>query len=166
MNDFVVTIDGHKKNLKVINEHLIILDEKEFQVELSKVNEHLYLIKVGNKVYEVTSSRINSEKYNFLVYGRSYEATVRTTLQEKANEFLSQKERLSHHDVIKAPMPGMILKVSKSVGDTVEIGEPVLILEAMKMENELRSPASGIIKEVHVKEGSSVEKDTVLLSIE
>lgn len=166
MNDFVVTIDGKKKNLKIQNDNQIEIDGKKLSVEFSKINNYLFLLKVGDKVYEVTTTKSNSEKYNFLVYGRFYEATVRTTLEEKANEFLSQKEKLSHHDNIKAPMPGMILKVNKKVGDKVEIGEPVLILEAMKMENELRSPASGIIKELLVKEGESVEKDTILLSID
>jgi biotin carboxyl carrier protein len=63
-------------------------------------------------------------------------------------------------------MPGMVLRLKKRVGDTVEMGESVVILEAMKMENDLRSPSSGIIKEVIVKEGVSVEKDSILLTIE
>ena len=71
-----------------------------------------------------------------------------------------------HHMNVKAPMPGLILKVRKKVGEQVELGESVIILEAMKMENDLKSPASGIITELKVTEGMPVEKNTLLFSIE
>jgi biotin carboxyl carrier protein len=67
---------------------------------------------------------------------------------------------------VKAPMPGLILKVRKKVGEQVELGESVIILEAMKMENDLKAPASGIITELKVTEGMPVEKNTLLFSIE
>ena len=67
---------------------------------------------------------------------------------------------------VKAPMPGMILKVNKQVGEEVLSGESVIILEAMKMENELRSPVTGKLKELFVKEGNPVEKGIKLFSIE
>lgn len=63
-------------------------------------------------------------------------------------------------------MPGMILKLKKKKGDKVSHGEAVMILEAMKMENEIRSIKGGIIKEIFVKEGIIVEKGTVLFSVE
>jgi biotin carboxyl carrier protein len=67
---------------------------------------------------------------------------------------------------VKAPMPGLILKIRKKAGETVEQGESLIILEAMKMENDLKAPASGIIKSILVSEGSAVEKGVVLFSIE
>jgi pyruvate carboxylase subunit B len=63
-------------------------------------------------------------------------------------------------------MPGLILKIRKSVGEKVEQGESVIILEAMKMENDLKAPASGYIENIFVTEGSAVEKGTTLLSID
>ena len=62
-------------------------------------------------------------------------------------------------------MPGLILKIRKKVGEKVEQGESVIILEAMKMENDLKAPASGIIDNILVSEGSAVEKGVVLFSI-
>ena len=67
---------------------------------------------------------------------------------------------------MKAPMPGMVLKIKKQVGDNVVRGESVLILEAMKMENDLRAHTSGIIKSLNVKEGMAVEKGYMLFIIE
>ena len=62
-------------------------------------------------------------------------------------------------------MPGMIVSVKKNVGDTVEEGETVVILEAMKMENALPAPASGTIKAIGFKSGDSVPKNAVLAVI-
>ncbi|MFK5953337.1 MAG: hypothetical protein QM498_09795 [Desulfobacterium sp.] len=67
---------------------------------------------------------------------------------------------------VKAPMPGMIIKYKKNQGDAVKKGEAVVILEAMKMENALVSPADGVIKEICCNSGDSVSKDTVLALIE
>ena len=64
---------------------------------------------------------------------------------------------------IKAPMPGLILEINVQAGDFIKKGDPVLVLEAMKMENVLKSSGDGEIKEVLVRPGSSVEKNQVLI---
>ena len=66
---------------------------------------------------------------------------------------------------VTAPMPGTVLKVHMTVGDTVAAGDVLLTLEAMKMENEISSPFSGAVKNVYVKEGQSVNTGDVLLVI-
>lgn len=166
MNDFIVTLNGQKREICVIDEGTVRVAGKEVYYEVSKISDYSYLLKVGNKVYEITTTPLSNESYGFLVDGHYFETTVRTRLQEKARELQTLREKENHHDVLKAPMPGMVLKLKKKPGDTVEIGESVVILEAMKMENDLRSPSSGTIREICVVEGTSVEKDTVLLTIE
>jgi biotin carboxyl carrier protein len=64
-----------------------------------------------------------------------------------------------------APMPGMIIKNLVNVGDTVKAGDPILILEAMKMENNLGSPCDGVVKALNCATGDAVAKDTVLAVI-
>ncbi len=66
---------------------------------------------------------------------------------------------------VRAPMPGMVLKVMVAEGDAVEKGTPLLILEAMKMENILKADADGVIEKVHVREGAAVEKGQLLISL-
>ncbi len=63
---------------------------------------------------------------------------------------------------VVAPMPGAILAVNKNVGDSVNTGDVIMILEAMKMENEIVAPVSGTIKQLLVQKGSTVETDAVL----
>jgi pyruvate carboxylase subunit B len=62
-------------------------------------------------------------------------------------------------------MPGLILKIKKSVGDEVEMGESIILLEAMKMENDIKAGSSGVIKEICVSENSAVEKNETLVVI-
>jgi len=165
MNEYIATVNGNKRVFKLLDTGKIVLNEKEIEYSLLKISDYSYLLKIGNKVYDITSTALSSEKFGFLVDGHYFETTVRTKLQEKAQELQSIKNKANHHDIIKSPMPGMILKIKKKVGDSIEMGESVVILEAMKMENDLHSPSSGIVKEILVKEGSSVEKDAVLLTI-
>ncbi|MDP2959368.1 MAG: biotin/lipoyl-containing protein [Longimicrobiales bacterium] len=66
---------------------------------------------------------------------------------------------------IRAPMPGLVVKVEVAVGDRIEAGQGVVIVEAMKMENELRAEAPGVVAHVHVRPGQTVEKDQVLIDL-
>lgn len=66
---------------------------------------------------------------------------------------------------VRAPMPGLVVKVEVAEGDRVEPGQGVVIMEAMKMENELRAEASGIVARVYVRPGQTVEKDQLLLDL-
>lgn len=63
-------------------------------------------------------------------------------------------------------MPGLVLKMNVAEGDAITAGEPLMILEAMKMENVLSADADGIVKAVHCKEGEAVEKRQLLIEIE
>lgn len=67
------------------------------------------------------------------------------------------------HAVTKAPMPGLVLKVLVEPGQRVSAGDPLLVLEAMKMENELRAPVDGLVAGVHVSEGDAVGKGALLI---
>lgn len=166
MNEYISTITGKKKSVIINDENSITFNQKQHQYSFSKISDNSYLLRLGNRVYDVAVHKLNNEKWGILIDGHYFETTVRTTLQERTNELLNIKISKNHHDNVKAPMPGMILKIKKTQGDRVEMGESIIILEAMKMENDLRAPSSGIIREILVKEGNSVEKDAILLSIE
>jgi len=106
-----------------------------------------------NKSFSV---RIDSHVFNLSVKDRfdllAEQLGFSTKSAKKANE-------------IKAPMPGMVLSVLVSEGQEVKMGESVLILEAMKMENVIKAPADCKIKHIKVKQGSAVEKNQVLIEL-
>jgi len=166
MNDFIVSVNSSKFNVKVLNDSELTVNDEMYNYELLPVFNHSFILKLNHKVFELTSEKLNSELFKVLIQGYQFEVTVRTALQEKAFKLLEISAGFHHHHMnVKAPMPGLILKVRKKVGDQVELGESVIILEAMKMENDLKAPASGIIENIFISEGSTVEKGVILFSI-
>lgn len=167
MNEFVVSINGSVWGVKVLNEKELILNENKYDYELIRSTENSYFLKLNNQVFDLTSEKLNSDSYKVLLEGNYFDVTVRTALQEKAAKLLENSSLAQQHQMdVKAPMPGLILKVRKKTGESVEQGESVMILEAMKMENDLKAPNSGIISNIEVNEGSAVEKGAILFSIE
>ena len=166
MNEFVVHLNGTSWNIKILNASELLLDEKKYNYELIIGPDKLYLLKLNNKVYEITSEKKNIDSYQVLLNGNYFDVIVRTDLQERAAKLLENSISAQQHLMeVKAPMPGLILKVRKKVGEHVTQGDSIIILEAMKMENDLKAPASGVIDNILVNEGSAVEKGTILFSI-
>jgi biotin carboxyl carrier protein len=166
MNEFVISINDKKSFIKVSDKEIIFNGEEKYSYELIKLGSNSYIFKMDNKVYGLTAEGFNSETVKVQLNDKHFEVTVRTALQEKAKKLLEKSNSAkNHHKDIKAPMPGLILKVHKDIGEKVEQGESIMILEAMKMENDLKSPVSGTIEKVFIKEGSAVEKGMILFSI-
>jgi biotin carboxyl carrier protein len=67
---------------------------------------------------------------------------------------------------VRAPMPGLIVRIEAGVGDTVRPGQPVIAMEAMKMENELKAEGAGVVSRILVEPGTAVEKGAVLMEFE
>lgn len=167
MNEFIITIEDLKINVNLISENEAIIGKKKVQYELIYLNCRKNLLRIDNNFYEISSEKIGDGKYSLLVGGKNIITIARTELQERATKLIEEAKISSEVNVeIKAPMPGMILKIKKQSGDKIEAGESVLILEAMKMENDLRAPVSGTIKDLLVSEGKAVEKDDILFSLE
>lgn len=166
MNEFIVTVGGGKKTVKILDENYLLLDGEKIKYELHHSYANNYLLKLENKFFEANVQSMNGGSYLVSMNGSVYETIVRTTLQEKASRIIEQTQALSSKVEIKAPMPGMVLRIKVKPGDTVQQGDSLLILEAMKMENEIKSPRSGIVQELMVKENTAVDKNTKLLIIE
>ncbi|NNJ53133.1 MAG: biotin/lipoyl-binding protein [Ignavibacteriaceae bacterium] len=167
MNEYVITVDDNKKFITVLNNSEIKLNGSNIDYEIIPSGCESYLMRLNEKVYELTAVKKSAESYLLIVGGHQFEVTVRTALQEKAIKLLEDAQAVSHHlREVKAPMPGLLLKIKRNEGDTISHGDSIMILEAMKMENDLRAPAAGQIKKILVKEGTAVEKGAVLFTIE
>lgn len=166
MNEFVVTVNSKKKIVRFSENTIIYVDDKEYNQELYHLSGDTYLLKLDNKVYEISADQIDHERFVISIDGRNFDTIIRTSLQEKASKLIELRTIFRHKLEVKAPMPGMVLKIKKQAGDNVILGDSVLILEAMKMENDLRAHISGKIKSINVKEGMAVEKGYSLFIIE
>ena len=167
MSDFIITIGNIKKKVSLLNENKTSIDGKIWDYELLNLNCNKYLLRIDNNFYEISSEKIDNGTYSLLVNGKSILAIAKTELEDRVTKLIENAKTTSNPNVeVNAPMPGMILKIKKQQGNKIETGESVLILEAMKMENDLRAPTSGIINKLFIKEGTKVEKGELLFSIE
>jgi biotin carboxyl carrier protein len=105
-------------------------------------------------------------KYTVMLNGVWHTFTVETPFSAKRKKFLKSQEGESASLNIDAPMPGKIIEILTEEGAEVIAGEPVLILEAMKMQNEISSPIDGIVKKIAIRQNDSVMKDDLLIEIE
>jgi biotin carboxyl carrier protein len=165
MNEYIVTTNSRKYSVKLTNQEEAEVNGKKIPIELIKLSHNAYLLKYGNKVFEICTDNLSKDKYGFLIAGWYYTSVVRTKLQESVAEFKIKVGEQHSKASLVSPMPGLILKLKKKIGEYVDAGESLIILEAMKMENELKSPISGVISKVNVTEGQSVEKNTELIII-
>ncbi|MCB0752606.1 MAG: hypothetical protein KDC52_14135, partial [Ignavibacteriae bacterium] len=141
------------------------LNGKEISVQISELSPYTFKLIVNNKIYHITATKLENNKFSFLVDGHYFETFVRSRLEEEAAKILNLNSQKSGKRNIFSPMPGLIVKLNKKVGDEIQADEPLILLEAMKMENVIKSPLTGKITEILIKEGSSVEKNQVLVVI-
>lgn len=166
MSDYISRFETSSYRLKLIDDHTIELDEKLLNYLLTETGENTYLLKLENKFYEMIFLNNNQNEFSVLVNGNLKEFTIRSILEEKAFKLISEaKLESTNKTTIKSPMPGMVLKICKSVGDRINKGETVMILEAMKMENEIKSNINGYLSEIYVENNKPVEKNIPLFSI-
>ncbi len=143
----------------------ILVNGNTFEWDIHTVREGYFHILYKNKTYraEIVETDIATKTILIKINGRNY--TVE--LKDKFDLLLAKMgmDKTATHKVnsIKAPMPGLIIDLKIKSGDVVKQGEPLLILEAMKMENIIKSPGEGTIKNVKVKKGDTVEKGQVLI---
>jgi biotin carboxyl carrier protein len=91
--------------------------------------------------------------------------TVESPFSFKRRKFLSSLKKASKHVKVVAPMPGKIVDLMVNEGDTVSTGDPLLILEAMKMQNEILSEVSGTVTRIAVKPGQTVMKEELMIEM-
>lgn len=143
------------------------------------MKEYKYTIN-GNK-YEVAINSINDNIANVVVNGEEYEVqmekepepvkkkvVVRPVAQPEAETASAptSTNKVDMNNAVKSPLPGVITEIKVKVGDEVKAGDTVVVLEAMKMANNLDAEKSGKVTAVLVKEGESVMEDTPLVVIE
>jgi biotin carboxyl carrier protein len=164
----------------------VIAGEREEEL-LLKLEDGRVLAEIGNRVYtldvretepdsylfflntNVHECRVNEragakDTFDVTVHGRSYEVTVVDPKRLRSG----QNSDRHHHGVaeILAPMPGKVVRVHLEVGAAVEKGAGVVVVEAMKMQNEMKSPRAGVVVSIKVKPGDTVNAGDVLAVIE
>jgi biotin carboxyl carrier protein len=128
----------------------------------------IYIVKINNKEYEVEvdRGRANLIKTTEIVPSVASDTAVHTPAPASQPAAAPAPVLHSGTTAIKSPMPGTILDIKVTPGQSVKKGTLLLILEAMKMENEIVAPTDGVVAQVLVAKGASVATDDVLISIQ
>lgn len=122
-----------------------------------------YKIKIGNDKFEVVVGEVKSGHANVTVNGESYAVEIEQF--DPAASPAATPLSASGSSSIIAPIPGVILDITVQVGEKVEEGQTVVIIEAMKMENNLVSNIDGIIREIRVQKGAKVKTGDIIMII-
>ncbi|MBI3063412.1 MAG: acetyl-CoA carboxylase biotin carboxyl carrier protein subunit [Deltaproteobacteria bacterium] len=142
----------------------VSVDGNEFVVDGKKTGRTNYSLIVDNRSFEIEVDNAEDE-YRVLVDGRSYHVHLVDERRVRVGDGQSDSQ-IQGRQRVSVPMPGKVIAVLVAEGDVVEKGHGLVIVEAMKMENEVRSPIAATVKEIRVKAGETVEGGAVLVIIE
>ncbi len=172
---------------------IAVVDEKEHQIIVKDQEQGLYRVEVDGRDYVVDSEALPSQIMSFLIDNKSYDLdlddkdqsndpldgriAVRVRGRVLRFEMLEQrrkkmKDAAALHFAqtgtlnITSPMPGKVLRYLVNEGEEVKKGQGLVVMEAMKMENELKSPKNGVVKKIASSPGLAVDKQALLLVIE
>ncbi len=158
------------------NYKILVNDEFEYQlktddletIDIVPTSEGGYHILKDNKPYHIRilEADFNAKTYTVKVNSEVYKAQIEDKLDLMIDQMGFALSSTKDVGMIEAPMPGLILDINVRVGQAVNEDDPLLILEAMKMENVITSPRDGIIKTVNVKKGEAVDKKNILIEFE
>ena len=163
---YVATIDGQSYTIEIDNPGQIIIDGEDRAVDLRQVGKlSLYSLLMDNASYEVVVEDEGHNTCRVMIGGELYEVRVEDERTRRLALANRKPNPPSGELAIKAPIPGLVVKIPVEPGEAVRAGQSVVILEAMKMENELRTPRIGTVHEIRVAIGDKVDQGQVLVTI-
>ena len=156
-------------------EHEVVLDGAGVRIDGEIVSAHVLpvdgtpvqLAQIDDRVHRVIARRGAARgAYTLWVDGYRFNVEALDERTRAIRDLSASAASSAGPAPLVAPMPGMIVRVNAQVGDTVQPGQGLVVMEAMKMENELRAQSAGTVKNVLVTPGAAVEKGAVLLELE
>ena len=138
------------------------LDGRDVEVDAVLARRDVLSLRIGNRAYEVKCERVGSDTHIW-VGSLRYSAEVRDPRSLRGRVRAADEHGPKK---LTAPMPGKVVRILVAQGDEVDAGAGVLVVEAMKMQNEVKSPKKGIIQKIQVQEGAAVNAGDVLAIVE
>ncbi|HWV64732.1 biotin/lipoyl-containing protein [Chitinophaga sp.] len=164
----IKAIVNGKSAFAVNNDTKVTCDNQEVDWSAVKLPTGDYSVIMDGRSYQAQVLRIEKETKTVVLQVNQQQFEVQ--IEEPIDQLLASmgiKDAMTRKvNDIKAPMPGLVLKVLVSPGQAIKKGDPVLILEAMKMENVFKAASDAIVKEIKVSERTAVEKGEVLIVLE
>jgi biotin carboxyl carrier protein len=159
--------DQQKYEVELKSEQTLI-NNQDFSYKLTPLTDHIFHLLHKHRSYKIEVVKADYSKKDFLL--KIDGKPLKIKLQDRFDQLIEamgmqDADELADKEIL-APMPGLILQFHVSEGDEVTKGAPLLTLEAMKMENVLKSPGDGRVAKIHVEAGKSVEKNQLMVVLE
>jgi len=164
---YVVELNGERKNVSVDPGRVAFESDPLEDAALSEVEgSPVRVLRLGTKVFRIVAEKKEGRgRYTLWVDGYRFEVEALDERTRSIRDLSAANAAPSGPAPVLAPMPGLIVRVNVSPGDMVEAGQGVVVMEAMKMENELRASAPGVVKAIHAEVGKAVEKGATLVEL-
>jgi biotin carboxyl carrier protein len=158
-------VNGQTFDIEINEDGRILVNGEERAIDFRELRQgELYSMLLDHRSFEAVVEE-RDDQYQVLMEGDMYEVKVTDERSRRLeNAFMAFGDSGTEVS-IRAPMPGLIARVAVVEGQAVSRGDTLVILESMKMENELKSPRSGTVHRVYVAMGDSVEQNKLLLTI-
>lgn len=173
MKKFFLNINESTKPIEAVlkDSGTLITGDREFDYEYKFITENVMVLRIDNKNYIVKTESDAEEEIRGTAFETDIKSGVTKVLCKSELDVLMEKFSKSRGDIkiktdITSPMPGAIVKINVKEGQKVKKGEVFLVLEAMKMENELKATSECVIQKIFVEEKKSVEKGQILIKLE
>lgn len=151
-HEIELTRDGERISARV--------DDREYELEASEVEPNVYLFKYNNQIFEIYVAP------NGIVNLGNHQLEISVTDPKRLRSSGASQARADGIAEIKTAMPGKLVRVLTEVGAEIKQGDGVLVVEAMKMQNEMKAPKDGVVKEIRFAEGATVNAGDILAIIE
>jgi acetyl/propionyl-CoA carboxylase alpha subunit len=164
---YVVQLNDERHTVSIEPDGVQYENEPTARGELSDIEgSPVRMVKLGTHVYRVVAEKRQGRgRYTLWVDGYRFEVEALDERTRAIRDLSAANAAPTGPAPIIAPMPGLIVRVNVSVGDKVEAGQGIVVMEAMKMENELRATAPGTVQTIEVAAGTAVEKGALLVSL-
>jgi biotin carboxyl carrier protein len=164
---YVVEVNGRRLNVEILDGEAIV-DGVKYRASMHTVpGTPVRIVGVNDEVHRIVlRERVARGRYRLWLDGHRYDAEALDSRARAIRDMQASVAMPTGPAPLRAPMPGLIVQLRVQVGDTVAAGAGLVVMEAMKMENELRAISAGKVRAVHVSVGAAVEKGALLVELE
>jgi biotin carboxyl carrier protein len=163
---YVVEVNGARHTVTVDGSDATIEGVDGIATLAPSTGTPVRVMRIGDRVVRVIGRRGETRGvYTLDIDGHVFSVDAVDERTRAIRDMTAASAGASGPAPLKAPMPGLIIRVNVAVGDTVQAGQGMVVMEAMKMENELRATATGTVKAVHATPGTAVEKGALLVEL-
>lgn len=162
---YITIVEGRQFTIEIVDEKHVRVDDKLYEIDFETVSgQPVYSLIVDGRSHESYIYQ-GDDNWQVLLHGRLYPVTVEDEREKRLRAAAGAGVAETGEYHLRAPMPGLVVTIPVAEGQEVKRGQVILILESMKMQNELKSPRDGTIGRIRVKPGETVEQKQTLLSV-